>query len=315
MTAHFFAQYLSENLEIICVFDKNETPIEFFIQQKERLNIDEVVSAKVVSYNKVLKGYFFETSKKASVFVPSTDKLSEGQMHHILILKEARLNKDATGKITTDEIYCPNLKEKVFQKYGPLVELQSIKWGNLIEEALESTIPFSTGANIVIERTNACWTIDLDSNKSTQSFAQLNKEALPHIAKEIILKNMSGMILIDFIGSKSFKEKQALLQEFKPLFQTDSRTRIYDFSKMNLLEIKRKTTSTPLIDVFYDKNGNKTPLYVLLLIKEALKNIKQKCILTIHPSLLPFLTDDIKSLVNVETNLNFKSDFFELKEI
>ena len=84
---------------------------------------------------------------------------------------------------------------------------------------------------------------------------------------------------------------------------------------MNLLEIKRKTTSTPLIDVFYDKNGNKTPLYVLLLIKEALKTIKQKCILTIHPSLLPFLTDDIKSLVNVETNLDFKSDFFELKEI
>ena len=315
MTPTFFAHYISENQEIICVFDKTETPIEFFVQRKNQLNLDEVVSGKVTSFNPSLKGYFITTNKEKQIFVPSDKSLNEGETVNVVVTKEARLEKDATGQLTNADISIPNLKQLVAKKYPTVTQEILVDWPSLIEETLEKEITFANGASLIIERTHACWTIDIDSGKSDQPFHKLNKQALEIIFNQIQLKNISGMILIDFVGSKSFKEKQTLLKELKPLFQSDNRTRIYDFTKMNLLELKRKTAATSLIDLFYTKEGYKTKDYALLLIKTALMQQKTKCCLKIHPSLLPALTNEIKSLVDIVTDLNVQPDFFELKEI
>ena len=315
MTPTFFAHYISENQEIICVLDKSETPIEFFIHRKNQLNLDEVVSGKVTSFHPSLKGYFITTNKEKQIFVPTDKPLEEGKTVNVLVTKEARLEKEATGQLTDAPISTTNLKQVVAKKYPTATQQITIDWSSLIEESLDKEITFTNGASLIIERTHACWTIDIDSGKSDLPFNKINKLALELIFKQIQLKNMSGMILVDFIGSKSFKEKQTLLKEIKPLFQSDNRTRIYDFTKMNLLELKRKTTSASLIDLFYTKKGNKTTDYLLLLIKTKLMQQKTKCCLKIHPSLLPSITNEIKSLADIVTDLNIQPNDFELKEI
>ena len=315
MTAGFLFQTKTSSQEIITVFNTNEEPIEFFIQRKNTLNLGEITSGKITQFNKTLKGYFVLTDKNISVFVPSTQKLSEGQDINVSITKEARLGKDATGSFTMDAPFCPNLKEEVLKKYPSFEFKNNIDILPVIEEALEETIPFAQGATLFIERTNALWTIDIDSGNSPFSLFEINQKAVSLIYKQIQLKNMAGMILIDFAGYKSSKDKNQLRKAIKNEFKDDSRTKIYDFSNLNLFEIKRARTSAALVDLFYTKEGLKKPDYINLCIREQLLKCKHgKPVLEIHPSYALYLTEEIKNNVVLQQNLNIKPDFFELKE-
>ena len=315
MSEYFLFHTQTSDQEIIVVFDQNEEPIEFFIQRKNALYLGEIVEGKITQFNKTLKGYFVQTSKNTPVFVPSNQKHTQGQLVHVLITKEARQSKDATGSFTTEDPFCPNLKEEVLKKYPSFEFKNNINILPIIEESLDERIPFANGASLLIERTNALWSIDIDSGNSSLSLFEINQKAIPLIYKQIQLKNMAGMILIDFAGFKKAEEKSLLLKQIKNEFKTDSRTKIYDFSKMNLLEIKRASTSAPLIDVFYTKDGLKSPEYLNLCIYNQLLKCKHgKPLLEIHPSHAQYLTDEIKNNVVIQQNLNIKPDFFKLKE-
>ena len=314
MTEAFLVHTHTSTQEIIAVFDKEENPIEFFVQRKKALNLDEIIEGKITLFNKTLKGYFVLTTKGKSVFVPSNEKYTEGQSVHVKITKEARLGKDATGVFTNEDIFTPNLKEIVLNKY-PLGFKNNINILPFIEESLENIVPFANGASLLIERTNALWTIDIDSGNSPFSLFEINQKAIPLIAKQIILKNISGMILIDFAGFKTTKDKDLFLKEIKKHFKEDNRTKIYDFTRLNLLEIKRARTSTSLYDLFYSNNGIKTPEYINLYIQLELSKCRHgKPILKIHPSHISYLPDEIKNNVQIQQDLNIQPDFFDLKE-
>lgn len=315
MSVGFLSYTQTSDQEIIIVFNENEEPLEFFVQRKNALNLGEVIAGNITQFDKTLKGYFVQTNKNLSVFVPSNQKFTQGQLVHVLITKEARQSKDATGSFTNEPVFRPSLKEEVLKKYPSFKIKNNINILPFIEEALENKIPFANGATLLIERTNALWTIDIDSGNSPFSLFEINQKALPIIAKQILLKNIAGMILIDFAGFKKYDEKTILLKKIKHEFKTDSKTKIYDFSKMNLLEIKRSRTSAALIDLFYTKDGLKTPEYINLCIMDQLLKCRHgKPILEIHPSYMQYLTEEIKNNVVIQQNLNVKQDFFDLKE-
>lgn len=311
----FLVHHISTIQEIIAVFDKNESLIDIFFQRKNALNLGEVVKAKIIAFNKLLKGYFaLATDKNLSVFIPSNETYVLGETVCVEITKEARFGKDATGVFTDKEVFLPNLKKVVLEKY-PFEFKNNFSLSSYIEEALDTTISFENGAELSVERTNAVWAIDVDSGKSTSSLFEINQKSISYIKRQIQLKNIAGMILIDFAGFKSVKEKAILLKDIKNAFKDDSRTKIYDFTKMNLLEIKRARTSASLFDVCYTKEGFKTFEYVCLCIKEMLLATRfGKPVLEMHPAYARLLPDEIKNYVQIKQNLNVQLDFFDLRE-
>ncbi len=304
-----------ENQTFIALLDEEENISELFVSRENSLNFDEEYTAKIISHHQKLKGYFAETEKGINAFIPTDKKLIIGEKVFIKIKKEARRNKEATAKIIEENtLNHVSFLEKIQKKHPyNLKEINSLE--QLIDQALEEEISFAHGAKISIQKTQALWSIDVDSGNSEASFDEINKIAATLIQKQVQLKNMSGMILIDFIGSKKKQEQEVLLKEIKKAFKNDSRTKIYGFSSLRLLELKRKSERADVYDLFLSKNGQKHPLYVSYLIERAVKNSKVgKLQLTIHPLIEKYLSKDVKSLAKIEQNLNIESDYFEIKE-
>lgn len=118
-----------------------------------------------------------------------------------------------------------------------------------IEKSNNRKIWLKCGGFITIDKTEALIAIDINSGKYTgkkadnQFIMTVNKEATIEIAKQIRLKNLRGIIVIDYINMKDEQkdEIQNLLEQ--KLKEDRAKTQVYGFSKLNLLELTRKGLS------------------------------------------------------------------------
>ncbi len=301
---------------ILTILKDENTPLFFQIQRTNMLNYGEIVQGKITQKNTTLRGYFIETTKGLSVFAPCHDTYSIGETVYVQITKEARLGKDATGKIRTD-VTTPDLPEIT---NGISIDKNTIQndinniTDEFIEEALTPTVLFAKGATLNIERTQCCWCIDIDSATSELSLTDINKLACQIIYHQIILKNMAGIIVVDFAGFKNISEQKQLTENLKQLFATDKRTTIYGFTKTKLLEIKRNRTTAALIDLFQTPEGNKHPLSLVpKIMHQLLQNKSGKTVLILHPTLLSYLPKNINMYCTVQSDLNLPIDYYEIK--
>lgn len=307
--------------KILTVMKNDGMPFYFRIQRENMLNFGEVISGKIIQKNETLRGYFVKTDKKSrvdmccSVFIPTNEKLKEGDSVFVEITKEARFGKDATGRLTAETICrLPDITANLPPEISPIENDTTNLTDSLIEEALEADIGLARGAEIHIERTNGCWCIDVDSATSLLSLREINAQAVELIAKQIILKNLSGIILIDFAGFKSKAEQEELVLQIKRLLKSDKRTTIYGFTRTKLLELKRMRTTASLIDLFLTPGGYMTPTALVPMIMRAVFKAKSgKAVLVVHPSVLPYLPQDISAYCDVQTNGNVAPDYFEVK--
>ena len=104
-----------------------------------------------------------------------------------------------------------------------------------------------SGAYLVIEQTEALTVIDVNSGKKVEKketedeFFRINQEAVAEIARQIRLRNISGIIIIDFINLKKDTLRQELIQYFRELVKEDPcHVQILDFTKLDLLELTRE---------------------------------------------------------------------------
>ncbi len=122
------------------------------------------------------------------------------------------------------------------------------KINHFMDKALHRMIYLNSGASIVIEPTEALTVIDVNTGKAIsgkkateETFFSINMEAAKEIAAQIRLRNLSGIILIDFINLSSVEQEEKLKEELKKLFQTDPiQTEVIDITKLGLMEITRK---------------------------------------------------------------------------
>ncbi|BCB04987.1 Rne/Rng family ribonuclease [Bacillus sp. KH172YL63] len=121
------------------------------------------------------------------------------------------------------------------------------------ENVLKKVVWLSNGAFLVIETTEAMTVVDVNSGKFTgkndlaQTILETNKLAAKEMAKQLTLRNLSGMILIDFIDMKKEADKKAVLDVLSDAIAFDSqRTTIVGFTPLGILELTRKRTSQPL---------------------------------------------------------------------
>lgn len=123
-----------------------------------------------------------------------------------------------------------------------------------LEKALARHVWLKSGASLVIEPTEALTVIDVNTQKAIQgkrnretTFYKINVEAAREAARQIRIRNISGIILIDFISMKDREHVQALMRELEEIFQKDNvRTTVVDMTKLGLVEITRMKVRKPL---------------------------------------------------------------------
>lgn len=124
---------------------------------------------------------------------------------------------------------------------------------DMLQEAMQKTIKLPTGGEIHIEETKAMVAIDVDtaghiSRGDTDSF---NKLAAKEIARQIILRNLSGKIMIDFAGSNEYRFMRSVIDTLEEELAGDAQgARVLGLSKAGNVEILRKRRGPTLLEAF-----------------------------------------------------------------
>ena len=135
----------------------------------------------------------------------------------------------------------------------PLPKLYSLEtaW----ERALQKRVWLKSGGYLVIEPTEALTVIDVNTGKydgrknREETFFQINREAAREVAFQLRLRNLSGIILVDFIDMEAEEKREALLRELEECLRRDPiKTVLVDITKLNLVEITRKKIRRPLYE-------------------------------------------------------------------
>ncbi|MBQ3559031.1 MAG: ribonuclease E/G [Agathobacter sp.] len=144
----------------------------------------------------------------------------------------------------------PYLKEKGLLKLykDDKVSLGTVyNFRGSVDKLVEKRVWLKSGANIIIEQLETMTVIDINSGKNISknetAILEINKEAAIEIARQLRLRNISGMIIIDFINMKSKEHMDDLVAVLKEQIKRDSVTCTFmDVTKLGLVELTRKKT-------------------------------------------------------------------------
>lgn len=133
----------------------------------------------------------------------------------------------------------------------PLGKLYSTQ--TAIEKALREKVWLKNGGYLVIQPTEALTVIDVNSGKNAgkgkneEGIMKIDLEAAREAAKQIRLRNLSGIIIIDFINLELEENVSRLMREFRMLLAKDPiQTTLVDITPLNLVEVTRKKVHRPL---------------------------------------------------------------------
>ncbi|WP_240739335.1 Rne/Rng family ribonuclease [Marinitoga lauensis] len=232
-----------------------ETEEEGLIFRTNSENVD-FESIKNEFYN--LKLIWNNILKKAKLYNKPT-LLFEDENFVQYILREKLDNN--TYEIITDDIELFKIFNKLKTQYSNLkvrkVDIDAFSWAKIYEQLddlFARKIELPSGGVITIDKTEALTVFDVDSASNvlekdveTTSF-KTNLEAAKEIARQLRLRNIAGIILIDFIDMKDNYHKEEIINIFREETLKDkAKVSISGFTKLGLLELSRKRT-TPSID-------------------------------------------------------------------
>ena len=171
-------------------------------------------------------------------------------------------NEDSFNKIkNTLEENKKNYLLKKLKKYFKDEDIFSYyKIDTQIERALDRKVYLESGASIVIEKTEALVSIDVNTgqnigNQSSQNLIfNTNLEACKEIARQIKLRNLAGIIIIDFIDLKKNSDRKKILEELKRYLKKDKmEINSLDFSHLGLVQFTRKRQGKELSFYYREK--------------------------------------------------------------
>jgi len=126
-----------------------------------------------------------------------------------------------------------------------------------LKAALESRVWLKSGGYLIIEPTEALTVIDVNSGKyeagknPEAAYRKINLEAAQEVAIQLRLRNLSGIIIVDFINLQSYQDQRELLNYLKMLVKQDRvQTTVVDITPLGLVEITRKKVNKPLKEQF-----------------------------------------------------------------
>ena len=150
----------------------------------------------------------------------------------------------------------PELKEKLrfYQdKLLPLYKLYRVE--TALDAIQKEKVWLNSGGFLVIQQTEAFVSIDVNSGKYTgkkkmeETFRKINLEAAAEIGRQLRLRNLSGIILIDFINMENPDHRDELFHVLQKLLRKDPvKSRAIDITPLHILEMTRKKVRRPVIE-------------------------------------------------------------------
>jgi ribonuclease G len=186
--------------------------------------------------------------------------------------------------------YTPSVLPKLSHYTGerPLFDLYGVE--EEIEKALGRRVDLKSGGYLIIEQTEAMTTIDVNTGSYVtgrnfdDTIFKTNLEAAHAIARQLRLRNLGGIIILDFIDMESVEHRQAVLAELhKALARDRTKVTVSDFSALGLVEVTRKRTRESLAHILCEpcpacqgKGQVKTPRTIAYeILRELLREAKQ----------------------------------------
>ncbi|MGI8574985.1 MAG: Rne/Rng family ribonuclease [Egibacteraceae bacterium] len=128
---------------------------------------------------------------------------------------------------------------------------------NQIRRALEKKVWLASGGYLIIEKTEAMWVIDVNTGRFVgksnleETVLRNNIEAAEEIARQLRLRDMGGIIVIDFVDMLVPANRDEVLKRFKrELARDKTKSRVMEISKLGLVQMTRKNVSQGLNEVF-----------------------------------------------------------------
>ena len=146
-----------------------------------------------------------------------------------------------------------DLNVRFYEDSYPLASLYHLETS--LERALGKTVWLKSGGYLVIEPTEAMTVIDVNTGKNVEKktpeeiYLKTNLEAAAEIAVQMRLRNLSGIIIVDFIDMKEEAHNAELLNVFRQhLSQDPVKTTLVDMTALGLVEVTRKKVRQPLYE-------------------------------------------------------------------
>lgn len=156
--------------------------------------------------------------------------------------------------------YSVSGKTKIHYHLNKINLIKQLSLDLILSDLTKPRINLYTGGYIIIEKTEALTTIDINSGSfkslpnSRQTSLWINYLAIHEIAKQIKLRNIGGIIIIDFIDSNNQYDQMKLLKYINKLLKKDeTKCNIIQISELGLLELTRTRQGQSIYDAFTSK--------------------------------------------------------------
>ena len=202
-------------------------------------------------------------------------------------------------------------KEPIFSKYK--VESEIIKMFN-------PEVKLKSGGYLVINPTEALVAIDVNSGGATKerniekTALKTNLEAAVEITKQIKIRDLSGLIVIDFIDMYEMRNNRQVEKKVKELIRKDrARTQVSRISQFGLLEMSRQRLRQSFIEWRTELSQHSSALKSIYFIKEKLNNKKHKTLtVKINPFMKKYVVDNFQSEIsNIENETKCAVSFVD----
>lgn len=164
---------------------------------------------------------------------------------------DSRQTYDMLCEFTAEYIPAITSKLEYYHGHQPIFDLYDVE--NEIQRALERKVELKSGAYLIIDQTEAMTTIDINTGAFVghrnldDTIFNTNIEATQAIARQLRLRNLGGIIIIDFIDMKNGDHRRRVLHSLEQALSKDRvTTSLYGFSPLGLVEMTRKRTRESL---------------------------------------------------------------------
>ena len=162
-------------------------------------------------------------------------------------------------RLVTDYVreVAPDLAEKVTLHQGPLAAFEEHRIVEQIHKALDRKVWLPSGGYLIIERTEAMTIIDVNTGKSVgktnleETVVNTNLEAARESARQLRLRDIGGIIVIDFIDMLLEKNKKQVEDTMRDTLAVDkTRSQVFEIGPLGLMQVTRKRVSSGLVESF-----------------------------------------------------------------
>jgi ribonuclease E len=155
------------------------------------------------------------------------------------------------------KLVAPWLLDRVIRYADEVPVFESMGINNQIRDALSRDVPLPSGGYIVIDNTEALTAIDVNTGKYVgeksleETVLRTNIEAVEEVVRQLRLRDIGGIIIIDFIDMNEAKNRRAVLKALNQELEKDrTKTYVVELTKLGLVEMTRKNVSEGLIEAF-----------------------------------------------------------------